>query len=138
MGFFGSKKAPAKKAATRDSAPGGLADVMKTIQTGTKKSTALPIVSGLRQVLKRPRITEKAANLTTQNVYTFDVVQGASKHDVLRAVQALYKVTPVRVNVVNTPGKRVSLRTRRGYGTKNNLRKAYIYLKEGDKIDFAS
>lgn len=88
--------------------------------------------------IHRPRLTEKAANLSSQNVYTFDIAQDATKHDVVRAVQSLYKVTPVKVNVVNTKGKSVTLRTRRGKGTQNNTRKAYVYLKKGDVIDFAA
>ncbi len=88
-------------------------------------------------VLKRPHITEKAAQLTGQNVFSFAVARGASKHDIVRAVEAAYKVTPIKIRVVNTPGKRVQLRTRRGYGTTAATRKAYIYLKKGDTIDFA-
>lgn len=136
MALFG-KKAPAKKVTAKNATPGGLSDVMKTIEQGTKKKADVVAVEGLRNVIKKPRITEKAANLTTFNVYTFDVVRGASKHDVVRAVKALYKVTPVRVNVLNVKGKKVALRTRRGFGVKNANRKAYVYLKAGDKIDFA-
>lgn len=136
MALFGSKKNTAKKVTPKS---GGLADVVKTITTDTTagKSVALPVISGLKHVLVRPRITEKAAHLTVNNVYTFDVVRGASKHDVVRAIKALYKVLPIRVNVVNVKGKKVPLRTRRGHGVQNSLRKAYIYLKKGDKIDFA-
>ena len=140
MALFGSKKNTTKKVTAKS---GGLADVVKTISdTPAKKTakamkTAAPVVAGLRSVIKRPRITEKAANMTTGNVYTFDVIPHASKHDIVRHIQALYKVTPRKVNVVNTKGKKVSLRTRRGHGVKNNMRKAYVFLKEGDKIDFA-
>jgi len=139
MALFGSKKnTPTKKVKP---ASGGLADVVKTISSekpASKKKAAAPAVLGVKNVLLRPRITEKAANLTTQNVYTFDVVRGTSKHDIVRAVKALYKVTPRKVSVVNTIGKKVPLRSRRGFGVQNAGRKAYIYLKEGDKIDFAS
>ena len=92
----------------------------------------------MTSIIRRPRLTEKAANLSSSNVYTFDIEAGASKHDVARAVSALYKVTPTKVNVVNTKGKKVALRTRRGTGTKNSNRKAYVYLKKGDTIDFAA
>lgn len=83
-------------------------------------------------------MTEKAAVLSTSNVYTFDVSLDASKHDVVRAVTALYKVVPVKVNVVNIAGKPMPLRTRRGTGVRNRVRKAYVYLKKGDTIDFAA
>jgi large subunit ribosomal protein L23 len=141
MALFGSKKNTTKKVTPKS---GGLADVVKTIseapapKTKSKAKSAPVVVAGLKQVLMRPRITEKAANMTTANVYTFDIARSANKHDVVTAVKALYKVTPIKVNVVNVRGKKVSLRTRRGYGTKNSVRKAYITLKAGDKIDFAS
>lgn len=108
---------------------------------GTKKAekkSEKGAPASAKNVIQRPRLTEKAANLSSSNVYTFDVVQGASKHDVVRAIESLYKVSPVKVNVVNTKGKQVALRTRRGKGTKNNARKAYVYLKQGDTIDFAA
>lgn len=135
MAIFGSKKKAEKKAE-----PEGLHDVMKTIEKGSKATSAKksPVVQGLKQVIRRPRLTEKAANLSSMDVYTFDVVRGASKHDIVRAVKALYKVTPRKVNVVNTKGKKVALRTRRGFGMRNATRKAYVYLKAGEKIDFAA
>lgn len=109
---------------------------------GSKKKEAnaekVTPTTAAASVIRRPRLTEKAANLSSLNVYTFDIAQGATKHDVLRAVVGLYKVTPVKVHVVNTKGKSVSLRTRRGTGTTNRLRKAYVYLKKGDTIDFAA
>ena len=116
MAIFGSKKGETKVSAPK-------AKGVSAIDTS---------------VIRRPRLTEKAANLSSANVYTFEVAHGASKHDVARAVVTLYKVTPVKVNVVNTMGKKVSLRTRRGQGTKNHMRKAYVFLKKGDTIDFAA
>lgn len=88
-------------------------------------------------VLVRPRITEKAANLTASNIYTFDVVKTATKTQVAQAVKALYKVTPVKVNIVNVKGKRVALRRKRGFGKTASSRKAYVYLKKGEEIQFA-
>ncbi|MEN9390649.1 MAG: putative ribosomal protein [Candidatus Parcubacteria bacterium] len=140
MALFGSKKNTPKKAAAK-AKTGGLADVVKSVQEGAvpEKKKSAPIVAlGLKQVLVRPRITEKAANLTSNDVYTFDVVPSATKVDIMKAVKALYKVTPVKINIVNVKGKRKPLKTRRGFGTRNANRKAYIFLKKGEQIDFAS
>ncbi len=128
MAIFGSKKKEAapKKASTKKAVAAGA--------TAQKKQSGATVPA----VIRRPRLTEKAANLSSSNVFTFDVVPGASKQDVVRAVQALYKVTPVKVNVVNTKGKSVMLRTRRGTGVQNAMRKAYVFLKKGDTIDFAA
>jgi large subunit ribosomal protein L23 len=83
----------------------------------------------------RPRITEKATLLSERdNVYTFEVTANATKQSVMDAVRALYKVTPVRVSMVNLPAQRVSYRNRRALG--RQTRKALVYLKKGDKIEF--
>jgi len=88
----------------------------------------------LAGVLIRPRITEKASFLGEGNVYTFDVAKRATKADVARAITALYKVKPVRVNIVTIHPKRVTVR---GIpGTKGGGKKALVFLKEGDKIEF--
>ena len=88
----------------------------------------------LAHVLIRPRITEKASRLGEQNVYTFDVAKSATKSDVALAISAVYKVTPLRVRMVTIPAKRVVVR---GIpGTKAGGKKALVYLKKGEKIDF--
>ncbi len=121
MAIFGSKKTTVKKA-----------DALSGV--ATQKS---PVVNA-KTVIVRPRLTEKAANLSGANVYTFDIDPRATKLDVIRSVVALYKVTPVKVNVVNVAGKKMALRTRRGMGPRRNKKKAYVYLKKGDTIDFAA
>lgn len=86
-------------------------------------------------VLKRPRITEKAARASEAGQYVFEISNTATKASVAKAVKELYKVTPVSVNVVKTPAKRVVVRGKRG--TKSAVRKAYVTLKKGDKIELA-
>lgn len=84
-------------------------------------------------VLIRPRITEKATMQTEKNAYVFEIHTDASKHDVINAVFAQYKVKPVRVNIARNPAKRVLVRGKRG--TTSAIKKAYVYLKKGDKIE---
>jgi large subunit ribosomal protein L23 len=139
MAIFGSsKKAPAAKAPAKKAVKAVKAPKADKAEAAPAKAKVSAPVVHVKNVIRRPRLTEKAAALSTMNVYTFDVVAGASKHDIVRAVKALYKVTPVRVNVVNVKGKKVALKSRRGFGYKNDIRKAYIYLKKGDTIDFAA
>lgn len=102
-----------------------------------EKKNAPAIVSGAKDVLMRPRVTEKAAMLTSGNVYTFDVRKEATKKDVTTAVSALYKVTPVKVRIVNSPSKRVAMRKRRGFGIAPGVKKAYVFLKDGESITLA-
>ncbi len=84
-------------------------------------------------VIKNPRITEKAAILAESSCYTFDVTASATKKEVSHAVQAQYKVTPLRIRTVNTPKKTVFRRGK--MGITGGGRKAYVYLKKGDKIE---
>jgi ribosomal protein L23 len=93
--------------------------------------------SRIANVLKRPWFSEKALLGTERGVYVFEVPASATKIDVANAVIAAYKVTPVKVRMANLPAKTVSLRTRRGVGTRARRHKAYVYLKEGDTITFA-
>ncbi len=87
-------------------------------------------------ILKNPRITEKAASLSAQNAYTFDVPKNATKNEIIKAVKAQYKVTPTAVRTVTIPTKRVMPRTRKGkIGTAGGGKKAYVQLKKGDTIE---
>jgi ribosomal protein L23 len=91
----------------------------------------------LSTALLAPWLSEKALIQTEKSVYTFHIPKEATKRDVELAVKKIYNVTPVKVNVVNLPAKKVTLRTRRGYGMRSARRKAYVYLKKGDTIQFA-
>ena len=86
-------------------------------------------------VIVKPRITEKAAILTDKNVYTFEIKKGASKYDVRDAIKALYKVTPVKVHIVNKQPRHSMSRARGRDMMESGLRKAYVYLKKGDRIE---
>ena len=68
------------------------------------------------------------------NVYSFNVATFANKTEIKKAIFALYKVKPVKVNIVTTPAKRVSYRGKTQ--VKGTGKKALVYLKEGDKIEF--
>lgn len=81
----------------------------------------------------RPRITEKATQVAENNVYTFNIAPTATKTQVKEAVQKLYKVTPLKVNVVKIRARKVFVRGKRGVTAGG--RKAYVYLKKGDKIE---
>ena len=85
-------------------------------------------------VLKKPRITEKAAVVSSRNnVYVFEVEKNATKASVAASVRDVYKVTPLRVRVTPIPKKTVYIRGK--WGTKAGGKKAYVYLKKGDKIE---
>ncbi len=87
-----------------------------------------------KNVLLRPRITEKAAIAADKlNTYVFEVDSKATKASVKASVKASYNVTPVRVNITRIADKAVVVRGKRG--VKRGGKKAYVELKKGDKIE---
>ena len=85
------------------------------------------------KLIKKPRVTEKASNAFEQNVYTFDVTPSANKTEIKKAIFSLYKVKPVKVNIVNTISKQIMSKGKAG--VKQGGKKALVYLKKGDKIE---
>lgn len=88
----------------------------------------------MKTIIKNPRVTEKASNASAQNVYTFDVFSSTNKTEIKKAIFALYKVKPVKVNVLPIPRK--SIMSKGKIGVRGGGRKALVYLKKGDKIEF--
>jgi len=88
----------------------------------------------LQNILQNPRITEKAAILAEKNAYTFEVDPRSTKQEIARAVKLIYKVEPVRVNIINRQARKVVFRGKKG--TRKAVKKAIVFLKTGDKIDF--
>lgn len=90
--------------------------------------------SHVKSVLIRPRVTEKASYVSEkQNAYVFDIPLDATKGAVKTAVIAAYKVVPMRIAIVRTPAKAVFSRGKAGKGARG--KKAYVYLRKGDKIE---
>ncbi len=88
----------------------------------------------LTHVIKGPLITEKLDQAREKfRQYSFVVDRQASKIDVARAVETLFKVTVegVRTNVVRGKVKRVG----KSIGKRSNYKKAIVTLKDGDKIE---
>ena len=88
----------------------------------------------INDVIKGPLITEKLdATREKFRQYSFIVDKKATKYDVARAVETLFKVSVegVRTNIVRGKTKRVG----RSIGKRPNFKKAVVTLKEGDKIE---
>lgn len=98
---------------------------------------AAPADRDLSRVLVKPRITEKSALLSDKCVYVFAIHPDATKYDVRDAVKELFKVTPRKIAIVNRPPRAFTSRARNRKGVHPGLKKAYVYLKEGDRIDLA-
>lgn len=119
-----------RKTNTKTKAP---AETKALAQTSVAKGVSKDRVQG---VILRPRITEKATTLAEkQNVYVFEVHPKSTKSLVEKTIRATYNVTPVKVTMVTNPAKRVIVRNTRG--VKGGVKKAYVFLKKGEKIEFA-
>jgi large subunit ribosomal protein L23 len=90
------------------------------------------------EVILRPVISEKSMDQTQRGKYTFAVHDDANKLQVKAAVEELFKVTVVHVNVLTTKAKEKSRNRRRGRirGYTSPWKKAVVTLKAGDKIEF--
>lgn len=93
-----------------------------------------------KTTLLRPRLSEKTFGLANTNtVYVFDVPADANKHTISAAVAAQFEVTVVNVNITNVKGK-AKRTVRKGgravSGQRSDRKKAYVTLKEGQKLPF--
>ena len=85
------------------------------------------------QVLIAPVVSEKSYSQIVENRYTFKVHKDAHKTQVRQAVEELFDVKVVCVNLIKMPAKP----KRRGMikGTRPGWKKAIVELKAGDKIE---
>ena len=92
-------------------------------------------MKGPQDVIRAPLISEKGSLLTenAQQVL-FKVRPEANKIEVKHAVETLFKVKVVKVRMARYLGK--IRRIGRHMGRRPEWKKAYVTLKEGDKIDF--
>ena len=89
------------------------------------------------QVLLGPHVSEKAAIVADlNNQYVFKVAVDATKLEVRKAVEQLFKVNVDDVQTLKVKGK--VKRNRYGFSTKPTWKKAYVRLEQGQEIDFAS
>lgn len=114
------KSAPKKAAAKKESTP------KKVVKEDTGNAY---------RVLKAPLFTEKTAKEVENGKYAFVVGNDANKTMVIDAIQRVYNVKPVKVNIIKVSGKKV--RRGRQLGKRVDWKKAIITLKKGDVIDIA-
>ena len=87
-------------------------------------------------VLRRPLVTEKSNYQSTKlHQYTFEVADEATKTMVKDAVETLFKVTVVSVNILRTASKRSRRRNRRLLVRDPGFKKAIVTLAEGSTLE---
>ena len=91
-------------------------------------------MSNARDIIVRPLVTEKSINAQdNNNTVVFEVKKGTNKIQIKKAVEEIFNVKVESVNVVNQKPK--TKRMGRYVGKTNQVKKAYVKLAEGSKID---
>ena len=94
-------------------------------------------IANLSKIILMPHVSEKTV-MIADNVkqQTFKVASTATKKDVKEAIEKLFNVDVIKVNILTVTGKqKVFGRTK---GRRKNYKKAYVTLKEGQDIDLGS
>jgi large subunit ribosomal protein L23 len=85
-------------------------------------------------IIKTVRLTEKGTRQAEKfNQYTVVAAPSATKIQIRKAVEELFKVKVTACNTLNVRGKSRRQRTAQA-GKDRNWKKAIVTLKEGDKI----
>ncbi|MFC0525714.1 50S ribosomal protein L23 [Pontibacillus salicampi] len=88
-----------------------------------------------RDIIKRPIITERSADLMAEKKYTFSVNTDSNKTEIKEAIETIFDVTVEEVNTMNTKGKFKRMGRYGGY--RPNGKKAIVKLSEDSKeLDF--
>ncbi|MCX7778990.1 MAG: 50S ribosomal protein L23 [Patescibacteria group bacterium] len=88
------------------------------------------------QILIKPIITEKSTLLEKEGKYVFEVSPKANKIEIKKAIQEVYKVKPVKVNLMRIKGKQI--RSGRTVGRTKNWKKALVTLKKNEKLELTT
>ena len=105
----------------------------KSVFGKKKKIDKEDIPAEYYDIFKEPHLTERATDLMKENKYVFKIASDANKIQVRKAIENLYGVSVMKVNVINIPRKRI--RYGRGFGFKTGYRKAIVTLRKGERIE---
>jgi len=95
-------------------------------------------MTNLYEVLRRPLVTEKSNyQLTGLHQYVFEVADSATRSMVKDAVESIFDVSVMKVNIINVPAKQSRRsRSRRLLVRRPGYKKAIITLAADDRIPF--
>ena len=93
-------------------------------------------MSTIYDILRRPIVTEKTNYLASNlHQYVFEVSDDANRTMVKDAVEKLFNVNVLKVNIINAPAKRSRrARSRRLLVRNSGYRKAIVTLSPEDRI----
>ncbi len=127
MALFGSKKKEEVKVK-------GASEKAQVVTKAVAVPVSNTVNNSATSAIIRPHITEKSGLLSQNGVYTFVITAKANKNSIGKAIKTLYKVTPVKIALLNNPSRKVFVRGK--IGSVPGLRKAVVTVKKGEKIDF--
>lgn len=127
LNIFGKKKPVQPKKPTQE-----LVGVNKTEHA---KPMDVTDMSGAYLVLRGTHISEKASLLMGMNQYVFKVSDKATKPEIRKQIERLYRVKVENIRIVRLPGKMKQIGRHKGFRT--GARKAIIRLAEGNVIEQA-
>lgn len=122
-----TEKNPEKKAGEVKVAKKVKEEVIKTPAAKTKTTKFS------YEAIKQPHISEKASYLSEKDQYIFEVSPNYNKNEIKNAVQGIYGVDVLSVNVIKIPAKKRRLGKTEGF--RKAYKKAVIKIKEGQKIE---
>ncbi len=96
--------------------------------TGKTKSHAFSF-----EAIKQPHISEKASYLAEKNQYIFEISPDYNKKEIKKAIEGIYGVDVLSVNMIKIPAKKRRLGKTMGF--RKQSAKAVVKIKEGQKIE---
>ena len=89
----------------------------------------------IQDIIIKPIITEASMDMIAEKKYTFEVAKNATKPEIARAVEEMFKVEVLCVNTINMKKKPKRLGVHFGYTSE--WKKAIVTLKPDSKtIEF--
>ncbi len=86
-------------------------------------------------LIKKPVITEKSTANAQFNKYIFEVRKDANKINIKKTIEDIYKVKVQKLNSLNVKSKPKVFKGQRG--TRSELKRIIVTLKEGNTIDMS-
>ncbi|MBU6234924.1 MAG: 50S ribosomal protein L23 [Alphaproteobacteria bacterium] len=104
--------------------------------TKAKKAENAKAAEWMYEIVRRPIVTEKSANGSSNNQMTFEVLSTATKPQIKAAVEAIFGVKVKGVNTLVQKGKTKFFRGTRAL--RGDMKKAIVRLEEGQAIDIGT
>ena len=104
-------------------------------QKSSKDETMNESLYNAYKVVVSPHLSEKSFQHKDKGKYIFDIFHNVTAKDVRTAIQKLYGVEIVNVQIMKVANKNKRMRTKNIKGKSVRYNKAVVTLKKGDSID---